>query len=93
MTEHHPHTAPDQIVDGDRPRLLRSGITVRATADRPVQDEYDTLTPPLLDFVDITVQVTSAHPARVNLNAAAVAADAALRAQLDEPAEPQSDLP
>lgn len=88
MTQ-HPHTEPTVPVTGptDPPKLLRSGITIRATADR-VTDWYDDETGlPVVDLVDITVQVTSSHPALVNLNAAAIGAHAALRAQLDEPAE------
>lgn len=82
MTDHHhPEPVPPSQ---DSPKLLRSGITIRATADRPV--DYDMGdADPLIDLVDITVQVASAHPVRVNLNAAAVAADSALRAVTEPP--------
>lgn len=81
----HDHT-DDPPTSG---KLLRSGITIKATADRLTGQLAGADDDPaeVIDFVEVTVSVVSAHPALVNLNAAAIGAHTALRAQLVAPAE------
>lgn len=86
--EDHDHT--DGRAHHTDAKLLRSGVTIKTTADRDTGTTVgnDDAPTQVIDFVEVTVSVVSAHGPRINLNAAAVAVDAALRAQFDAPAEP-----
>lgn len=85
----HDHDHTDAPIGGSK--LTRSGVTIKTTADRPTDLIDPDSGAELIDFVEVSVSVVSAHGPRINLNAAAVAVDAALRAQFDTPKVSHSD--